>query len=242
MVKDKSNSVSVILPVLIHNRFLLTMTVACIQNVREFINPDQLEFIVIHNQSQMFPDDIQACLTKDDVYIPVPNENLRLGKCLNMGIEKASSKYLLILANDVMVHHDFFPPLKDSLQHLDFAIPWLWRFGNTHYELAQLEAGTTKVMPFTFTDGGGNCCLFTRETYEKVGKFNEELFIKCDRDYLWRIEQLKLKTGMCVKSHATHLGSMTWRNEPIDEKIFGKGFLNGEGWDNTFLMKKYGRC
>ena len=243
MVKDKENSVSVIFQIFLHNRYLARMTQACLTNLREFIPPEELEVVVVHNQSQLFNGEAKKELTENDIYLPQQGVNLRLGKGLNLGIEASSSNYILILANDVMVHHDFYQPLKESLKYLDFVIPWLWRFGYNNYQEAKVKSGKNSIIEYNFCNGGGNCCLFKRETYEKLGKFDENLFVKCDRDYMWRMEELGLKCGMNLKSHATHLGSMTWINEGfINEEIFGRGFNDWGGFDNPYLIKKWGKC
>jgi len=105
--------ISIVMPILIFNKFLAKMTMACINNLREFIPEDELQFVIVHNQSQLYSGEITSELTKQDIYLPQPDINLRLGKCLNLGIEKADSDLILIMANDVMVHHDFYQPLRD---------------------------------------------------------------------------------------------------------------------------------
>lgn len=230
--------ISIILPVILWHKYLLNLTVACIRNLRYFTQGYNLQIILINNNFKLLYDDhtLTEWLTEDDTYIP-NEENQRLGKCLNDGIKRAESDYIAILANDVMVHENWFRYAKEILDNdlLDFVIPCMDRDRGREWE--------SDILGWSLADGLGNCCLFKKDTYDQVGSFDENLFVFCDRDYKIRIEEKGLRVGMSKKSIATHIGSMTWldRNEQLEnEKDFGFNFWEAEDADNKYFMKKWG--
>ncbi|MFA5013919.1 MAG: glycosyltransferase [Actinomycetota bacterium] len=233
---DKEKTVSVILQVMLHNWYLYKLTINCIQNLRYFTYPYEVELILVHNQSQLFPE-IQNELTEDDIYLPQKGVNLRLGKGINLGIAQAHSDYLCILANDVMVHQDWYKYAKEAIDNdlLDIVIPWSDRTDAKEY----LERMKRKeyINGQTFSGGAGNCSIFKRNTYEKIGLLDENLVLACDRDYNMRIAEKQVRVGNYLFSHITHLGSMTWENMTNNHDLFDWGDFD----DNVYFMKKWGR-
>jgi GT2 family glycosyltransferase len=234
-----NDTLSVVLPVLLHDWYLYKLTINCINNLRYFTYPYKVQIILVHNQSQLFPQ-IKSELTEDDIYLPQEGVNLRPGKCLNLGFSHATSDYLCILANDLMVHFDWYKYAKEAIDtnQLDIVIPWLLR-NNMEWYLKKVE-NKEYIQEDTFTSGAGSLSVFKRSTYERIGPFDENLVMVCDRDYLLRIKELSysqpVKVGHHLLCHATHLGSMTWANNP-DKKLLDWG----EFEDNVYFNKKWGR-
>jgi len=240
-------TISIILPILLHKKYLLKITTACIKNIINFTSSYNFRLVVVHNQSQLFGGEINKLLRPNDVYIPYKEVNQNIGKCLNSGIEATDSEYLCIMANDVMIHQNWMFYLKRAIdsKEIDFAIPWMWRLGPEFRKKNFEKCSKGSIVPSSFPDGAGNCCLFKRSSYEGVGPFDENIIIHCDRDYWLRIKKgKKYKVGTCLDSHVTHLGSMTWSNEQFDEekeKIFGWTTSIAHDSDNKYFKKKWGR-
>lgn len=234
----KKYDLTIILPVILWHKYLLNLTITCIRNLRFFTQGYNLQIILINNNHKLLYDEhiLTEWLTEDDIYIP-NEDNQRLGKCMNDGIKKAESDYIAILANDVMVHENWFKFAKEILDDnlLDFVIPCMDRVVNREWE--------GDILGWSLADGLGNCCVFKKDIYNQVGPFDENLFVFCDRDYKIRVEELGLKVGTSKKSIATHIGSMTWldRHQQLEnEKAFGFNFWEAEDQDNKYFMKKWG--
>lgn len=240
------NKISVILPILLHNRYLVKLTDTCIRNLRMFTDY-KVELIVVHNQSQLFSPDVKKMLKKGDVYIDNKDTNQNSGKCINDGVKVASGELLCILANDVMVHQDWLLYAREALDAgNDFVIPWMWKIGREFYQDAVEKSGGTNIISTNFTDGAGNCCVFSREAYNRVGPLDENLIIHCDRDYHYRIAKIPRKKPIRVvnhlKSFVTHLGSMTWtgfEKTPDYEKLFGWTMSHAHEADHQHFLKKW---
>lgn len=237
---DKENALSVVLPVLLHDWYLYKLTINCINNLRYFTYPYKVQIILVHNQSQLYPQ-IASELTKDDIYLPQEGVNLRPGKCLNLGLSHANSDYLCILANDVLVHPDWYKYAKEAIDtdQLDIVIPWTYRTEpETYIEMVEQKKLIHNVY---FCGGGGNCCVFKRSTYDYLGQFDENLVLTCDRDYSHRIENdsggKHIRVGNYLPSQVTHLGSMTWEGMTNNHSLFDWGDFD----DNVYFMKKWGK-
>jgi GT2 family glycosyltransferase len=236
------DKISIIIPILLHNEFLSKMTNACLSNIREYAYSQETEIIIIHNQSQL-GDFLPALeLRPWDIYLPQKEQSLRLGKCMNIGIEAATTDYLCILANDVMIGQNCLQNMKETLDKgdLDIVQAWLRRYGRkSQDDILEISHNSTCVA--TFSESGGSCSMFKRETYEKIGPFDENLFVRCDRDYLYRIEALGMRErcGININAHATHLGSMTWIQKNKPDELFGFNFDDGEYHDTLYLQEKY---
>jgi len=237
------DKISIIIPILLHNEFLSKMTIVCLSNIREYTYPNETEIIIIHNQSQLGDFDPTKELRPWDIYLPQRDVNLRVGKSLNLGIEAATTDYLCILANDVMIGRDCLQKMKETLDdnRLDIVQGWLRRYGRETYDETVKNCAKDSVCVTTFSESGGSCSMFKRETYEKIGKFDENLFVRCDRDYLYRMDVLGIRSGINVDAQATHLGSMTWIEKVKPEKIMGFSIDAGEYHDTLYLQKKYGK-
>ena len=234
---------SIIMPVLLHHRYLLNMTLASIRNIKFFTHPYNVEIIVVHNRSDLFDQALQEWLDKDDIYI-ANEKNERLGKCFNQGIAQASSDYICVMANDILVHQNWFPPLKQVLDDgvLDFVGPYHRRHWGDYEEQSKNPDIVSSILGTSFTELS-NCFVFKKKSYKIVGDFDENIYVFCDRDYQIRIGEKDLKPGMSLESYVTHLGSMTWlnRHEQLEnEKFFGWNFWEKEDEDNTYFLKKWG--
>lgn len=108
---------------------------------------------------------------------------------MNEGAEKATGSILLFVHADVTLPDDFAVLIRESINNnevgffsYEFDKPGFWmRFNASFVE----EKGT-------FTGGGDQCHFFRKETFKKLGGYNEDYIIMEDFEMIDRVEKLKI--------------------------------------------------
>ena len=198
----------------------------CLQSLLEQ-NYANLEIWVSDNGSE---DGSQAMVTGTfpSVHLLENGENLGFGTAINRVLQKAKADYFLFLNNDLELISDCVKELVmllDSDPHIGAAIPKILYHSNglnspnntaiinsfgvlINYTgiacpnlVGKIDRGNLSL---TETACGG-IFMFTREVYEQVGGFDEDLFLYHeDHDLSWRIRLAGWKLVVTPKAVCKH--------------------------------------
>jgi len=197
----------------------------CLQSLLQQDYED-LEIWVSDNGSE---DGSQSMLKESypSVHLLENGENLGFGSAVNRALEKAAGDYFLFLNNDLELKPDCVGQLVDLLESdkkIGAAIPKI-----LYHRDAQEPGSSTMINSFgvlvnytgvaypnligqqdrddlsaTETACGG-IFMFSREVYERVGGFDEDLFLYHeDHDLSWRIRLAGWKLMVTPKSVCYH--------------------------------------
>jgi len=189
---------------------------------------EDFEILVVDNGSE---DGSQALVKKEFPTVKlIENEaNLGFGPAVNKGFEKAKGDYLIFLNNDLALQPDCLRQLAkllDSDPTVGAAIPKILYYSssekNTSRETARINSYGVLVnytgiacpnlidqldqsnLPLTESACGG-IFMFPREVYEKVGGFDDDLFLYHeDHDLSWRIRMMGWKLMVVPDSVCYH--------------------------------------
>lgn len=172
-------------------------------------------------------------------------ENLDFLKSTNIGWKEASTPFIMLLNNDIILHENTIETMMKSIEHNDKlgvvgAIEYLPTgelskekpFG---FKLGENPAESTYVgfeddLVKKNEDGnivyvdyiGSACCILKKEVSDKIGFF-DEYFAPCmfeQEDYWMRIKEAGYKIGISKASEFTHfVGSTTAFNRIYYSKI-----------------------
>ncbi|MDC0946848.1 glycosyltransferase family 2 protein [Nitrospinaceae bacterium] len=198
--------------------------------LRSLLDQDckDFEILVVDNGSK---DGSQTLVKKEFPTVKlIENEaNLGFGPAVNKGLEKAEGDYLIFLNNDLALQPDCLRQLAkllDSDPTVGAAIPKILYYSssekNTSRETARINSYGVLVnytgiacpnlidqfdqfnLPLTESACGG-IFMFPREVYEKVGGFDEDLFLYHeDHDLSWRIRMMGWKLMVVPDSVCYH--------------------------------------
>jgi len=190
---------------------------------------NNIEIIVIDNGSS---DESLTMLNKNfpEVSIIKNNLNIGFGSANNQGIKKTKGEYVLMLNSDIEVLDNGIIKIMDFIvnnKKADFV-------GGKLYDLdgkKQASCGPFYSLPVIFAllflKGdklfitryspeknrevdwvSGACLLGKKETFNKVGLFDEKIFMYMDDiEYLYRARNLGLNAFFCKDAKFIHIGS-----------------------------------
>ena len=189
---------------------------------------EDFEILVVDNGSE---DGSQALVKKEFPTVKlIENEaNLGFGPAVNKGFEKAEGDYLIFLNNDLALQPDCLRQLAkllDSDPTVGAAIPKILYYSssekNTSRETARINSYGVLVnytgiacpnlidqfdqSDLTLTESAcGGIFMLPREVYEKVGGFDDDLFLYHeDHDLSWRIRMMGWKLMVVPDSVCYH--------------------------------------
>ena len=187
--------------------------------LRSLLNQDyeDVEILVVDNGSE---DGSQALVKKEfsAVKLIENKTNLGFGSAVNKGFEKAEGDYFIFLNNDLALQPDCLRQLAELLKSdptVGAAIPKILYYSssekNAPKEAKRINSYGVLVnytgiacpnlidqidqpdLPLTESACGG-IFMFPREVYEKVGGFDDDLFLYHeDHDLSWRIRMMGWK-------------------------------------------------
>ncbi len=200
---------------------------ACLQSLLDQDYKD-FEILVVDNASE---DGSQALVGKEypSVKLIENEENVGFGSALNKGLKEAKGDYFVFLNNDLVLQSDCIRQLGallDSDPMVGAAIPKILYFSNTEKDGPKGEARINSYgvlvnytgiacpnlidqpdqadLPLTESACGG-IFMFPREVYEKVGGFDEDLFLYHeDHDLSWRIRMMGWKLMVTPDAICSH--------------------------------------
>ena len=154
----------------------------------------------------------------------------------NKALKKIKTKYVLLLNNDVIVSKNWINPLLKFLEkNTDFAVvqPKILDLNKkTHFEYSGAAGGFIDYFGIPFCRGrigniiekdngqynsssaifwaSGACFLINRQTFLKIGGFDQQFYMHHEEiDLCWRIQGIGKKIGYCPDSKVFHHGGGT---------------------------------
>lgn len=204
------------------------------------------EVIVVDNEPSKDKKRILSSL-KYGVYLPQTG-NLGFAVAVNLGVRRATSKWIAILNDDISL------PSQKSLSGLisfaeskswDAVSPVLQKQDEVieNYGYTVLPAGKVILnlkksrLDSSFLDGITAACLVIRKSvFEKLGGFDEKFFAYLeDVDLFLRIKKLGFTFGICpeifvVHEHMSTSGKMGWFKEKQDLVNWIRIIAKNWGW------------
>ena len=200
-----------------------------IQSLINKIDSKEFEIIVIDNGST----DNSLSLIAGEfpaVKLIANNHNLGFGIANNQGIKKATGEYVLLINSDITVLDDSITQLLDYITNspeVDFAGGKLFNEDNTpqascgpFYNLVVSfvmlflrgdKLGITRYSPNMTREVdwvSGACLIGKKEKFEKVGLFDEKIFMYMDEiDFLYRAKKMGFHVFYYPKAKFIHFGS-----------------------------------
>ncbi len=189
---------------------------------------DDLEILVVDNGSE---DGSQTHVLNEfpSVKLIENRENLGFGSAVNKGFQEAKGDYFIFLNNDLALQSDCIRQLGallDSDPTVGAAIPKILYYSTTENDSSKEEARINSYgvlvnytgvacpnmidqldqpgLPLTESACGG-IFMLPREVYEKVGGFDEDLFLYHeDHDLSWRIRMMGWRLMVTPDSICSH--------------------------------------
>lgn len=171
---------SVIMLIYHRNKELLDMALNCWASVKNHTNPEEAEYIIVDNGSTVRAKWSDMC----DTYIRF-NENKGISRGWNAGLKLARGENLVIIGDDILVRDGWLEAMEEGMKMPNAGIV------NPHVE--HLPPGQGLVENYKWPSGA--CFMLNRNTIDKVGYFDEEIF-PCnteDWDYWIRVYKAGLK-------------------------------------------------
>lgn len=204
---------SIIVTAYIQSRYQAHMTMTCIGNVTKFTDTEDYELILM-SDSEKFPVRDDYKVLKIDQYIKTEGESYT--QAMNHGAREATGDILVFLQNDVFVHEDWLRSLKHYIkQGFEVVYPdQVPRDRNYVLESYKRDFDDPEAMK-----GGRDAGLMmiTRDAFEKVGGWNEDLTLLAERDMYERLGAIGVNWTDTNKVLITHIMAAT-NLDRLDEK------------------------
>lgn len=180
----------------------------------------------------------------------VANEtNTGFGPANNQGVKLAKGNYILLLNSDTLILkdaiHKLFAFYKKNENTKHFIGPKLFNKDMTPQPSAAAFYSLPVVFGALFLRGdywgltryspkmlrkvdwvSGACIMTTKKNFEKVGGFDETIFMYMEEvDLLYRAQKMKMSTYFYPKSKIVHLGSASSNGKTFPILQVYKGFL-----------------
>jgi len=219
--------------------------------------PSELAEIIIADNGST--DDSLSWLNENyqQINIIKLDKNYGFAAGYNMAIESCQHKYILLLNSDVEVSKGWLEPLIAGMQDPEVGAVMpkiISKVKRTHFEYAGACGGYIDKFGYPFCRGRifdklepdlgqyntssevhwvtGACMLINRNTFNSVGRFDEDFFAHMEEiDLCWRIRKSNLKLLVIPDSYIYHVGGGTLPNESPK-----KLYLNFR--NNLFLLYK----
>lgn len=151
------------------------------------------------NNGKMFND------MKDVEYIPLM-DNKGIARAINIGIENSDEKYILTMDQDSTISIDLINAYLHFLNNYDTPkVAALTPQYDTDRRHIEKGTGAEKVL-LSMQSG----TLFKRSTFDKIGLFDEELFLDVvDWEYFLRIDKFGLQTVQVKDAILVHRPAIT---------------------------------
>lgn len=206
--------VSVIVTAYIQNRFQCHMTMACLAAVAKFTDTNNYELILM-SDSEKYPVRDDYKVLKIDKYIKTEGESYT--QAMNHGAKEATGDVLVFLQNDVFVNEGWLEDLLYYIEEKNFDVVFPDQVPRSREYV--LETYKRELDDPESMKGGRDAGLMmiTRKIFDKVGGWNEDLTLLCERDMYERLGEIGAEWTDTNKVIITHImaGTNLWR---LDEK------------------------
>lgn len=232
--------VSIVLPVYNGEKYLK-------ESIDSILNQTykNFELIIVDDCStDSTPEIVEEYMKNDSRIIYYRNhENMKLPRSLNQGFRLTKGDYLTWTSDDNRYRKNAIEFLVNEIKNnnCNFIFTAYCRIdenGNIIEDIL-FENDAAEMIPVWNTVGA--CFMYTRTVYEKIGDYNEELFLTEDYDYWQRIYG---NFGAVYKKeilydYRLHSGALTGtRNEVVFYRALCKTLLKNRDLFGTFNIKQ----
>lgn len=251
MTADNRSGRDVELSIIILSYNTARLTRQTIESIYQTTNEQvHFEVIVLDNHSTDESPHVLTGLRKlhDNLHVIESNDNLGYSKGNNVAAKRAKGTYLLFLNSDIIVHEDAIEQLLQFLKNNQdaafcggkllnqdgtdqpscgpfYSLPVI--FGalflrGDYWGLTRSSPSTTRRVDWV----SGACLLTTKQVFQKLHGFDEQIFMYMDEiDLLYRAKQKKYDTYFYPSAHFTHLASASSGGKTYPILQVYKGFL-----------------
>lgn len=177
MNPNKKPTYSIVLLTYHREQNLVDMTKKCIESIKKYST--DYELIVVDNGSS-----IKTEWECDTLIHIEKNRGVSYG--WNTGIRQARGKYIAVVSDDVTVRNGWLEGLRQAIDMPHGGV------SNIYVEHLPMDTGIKENYKWF----SGACFMLKRETIDKVGYFDEEIFYPCnyeDWDYWLRVYKAGLR-------------------------------------------------
>jgi|GEM_PF-780167 len=215
----------------------LSTIAACLESVLSTVSPSD-EIIVIDNASidetAYYVNCLREALNSNCIKLHVNERNLDYARAADFGARVAQYDYIIFLNPDMIVYHGWLEGLLQPLlteeevaasgplsnyvagiQNVSFYLSRETIIENSPSELMKIlqENYKGKIVPTDLLIGF--CLAVKRSAYDKLGGFDEELFLRnYDLDFCWRLVRAGYKQVVVPSVFVFHKGQESFETEP----------------------------
>lgn len=214
--------ISIIVPAYVQTQLSAHITMACLANIIKYTDPKEYELILIHDEPK-FPVRDDFGIFKEvglkEIILP---EYTNYSTKMNLAAKQAKGEYLAFIQNDCFVWDGWLEAVKYYFENnlgeciIPHQFPVNYKFVREADDASYEEA---------LNKGARDACaiMITREAFEKVGGFNDEIKAFVEADFYERLGRHNIKQITSSKLLVTHLSLATYYQH---DDIFNKNMLN----------------
>lgn len=193
---------SIIVTAYIQHRYQAHMTMTCLGNVTKFTDTKDYELILV-SDSEKFPVRDDYHVLKIDKYIKTEGKSYT--QAMNLGAKEATGDVLVFLQNDVFVNEGWLTDLRFYLDALNYEVVFPDQVPRSRQYIKD-----SYLRDFDHQDalkGGRDAGLMmiTKEAFDKVGGWNEDLTLLAERDFYERMGKENIRWTDTNKVLITHI-------------------------------------
>ena len=200
------------------------------------IDPDIKKIIVENSSDQNFLDTLKKKYKNIQCYLT--NSNLGMGAGNNFGIEKSSTRYVMILNPDTILKPDTLSQIFNISKNLDFAVlsPLCDDKNYPNYKILK-EIKDTKKDLFEVDNIDGYAMILDKEQFNN-NFFDKNIFMYLENDDLClRAKKNNKKIYIYSKSLISHLGGKAVDKKYYEELEFSRNWH--WNWSKFYFRKKH---
>tara|TARA_B100001173_G_scaffold295433_1_gene290221 strand:+ start:163 stop:1008 length:846 start_codon:yes stop_codon:yes gene_type:complete len=195
---------------------------------------DDLPIIVVENSNdKYFKDYIEKKFNNVKCYLT--NENFGMGKGNNIGINRAKTKYVMVLNPDTILFKNTISELIKNSKSLDFSILAPISHNTEYPNYKEVKNETTNLLQVNYVDGYS--MLINKDKF-KDGFFDENIFMFLENDDLCkRIREKNENIFVCKKAKINHLGGKSVSAEDDFNLVLSRNWH--WMWSRFYYNKKH---
>jgi len=209
---------SIILNLYDPTRWQRQMTYACLIAIRRFTD-EPYEIIVVDNEpiTDIVKDDPYGRINLDRKKVIVNKKNKTVYKSFNQGAKLAKSDILIFMHNDVFCVEK---TLNNLVTYLDrgFDVAYPIPIALTREQVLDVYNSDPMEIKMGWRDTG--CMAIEKESFERVGKWDERYHMIGEKEMYGRFNRFGLKEIANTNSFITHMCAIN--NYSKDDKLYNK--------------------
>lgn len=185
-------------------KYQVHMTMLAIDCITKYTEPWDYELILM-SDSECAPVRDDYHTLKIDKYIKTKGESYT--QAMNHGAREASGDVLVFIQNDVFVHEGWLEDLLYYIEVMDFECVFPDQAPRTREYIKETYKLEMEDARKGSRDAG--LMMITREAFERVGGWNEELTLLCERDFYERMLKVSVRWTDTCKVQIAHIMAAT---------------------------------